>query len=276
MTSILYEINETVYDSKLYDNYVLMSCIFHSPDRHPSLLVYPDKYRCLSCGAWGKTRELLRQLQSHSITLRPQQTQFVRNPFNRWLKEDTLFDTLKTAYKILRDFPQQGSYLYKRKLEQELISKLKCGYLDGYYLIPILDESQKPLGALARAGESITNARYFVPRGQNSNLLYSPDWQAIKDSKEFYLTFGVFDSIAIHQCGRPAMSTTSGKRLHPTALQDFRKKIIIVPDRGEEKEAKLLANNLGWRGRTFIPNYPVGTKDASDLHNAGQLQGILQ
>ena len=272
--NILYDIYEAVYNSKLYDNYVLMQCVFHD-DRKPSLLVYPDKYRCLSCDAWGKTQDLLYQLQSHSVIFSPQKTKFLRNPFNRWLKEESLFGTLKTAYRALRDFPQQGSYLYKRKLEKELITKLKCGYLDGYYLIPILDELQKPLGALARAGESITEARYFVPRGQDANLLYSPDWQAIRDSKECYLTFGVFDSIAIHQCGRPAMSTTTGKRLHPSALQDFRKKIIIVPDRGEEKDAKILANQLGWRGRTFIPKYPVGTKDPSEMHNIGQLQGIL-
>ena len=194
--SILYEINEAVYDSRLYNNYVLMRCVFHD-DHSPSLLVYPDKYKCLSCGAFGKTKDLLLQLQSYSIIPKPQRQSFVRNPFTRWLKEKKLFPTLKIAYQYLRDFPQQGSYLYKRKITKDMISKLKLGYSEGYYTIPITDTVGKPVGALARAGESIENARYFIPKDQDSNLLYVPDWQAVRDAKEVYLTFGVFDALAI-------------------------------------------------------------------------------
>ena len=71
------------------------------------------------------------------------------------------------------------------------------------------------------------------------------------------------------------MSTTTGKRLNPAALQDFRKRIIVVPDRGEERDGKRLASQLGWRGRTLIPDYPLGCKDSHDLFMHGQLQGIL-
>ena len=175
----------------------------------------------------------------------------------------------------LKSFPQQGSYLHKRGIDKQLIEKLKIGYLDGWYIIPITGKDKKPLGSLARAGESITGARYFVPKNQDSNLLFSPDWQHVMNEKEIFLTYGWADAVAIHQCDRPAMSTTSGKRLHPSALQDFRKKIIIVPDKNEETDAKRLANKLGWRGKTFIPKYPYGLKDCSDLHQKGLLQGIL-
>ena len=274
--NVLYEIYEALPESKWHEKYVVASCI--SPehdDRHPSMLIYPDSYRCLSCGIWGKTSDLLNQLQSHSIIPPKPIQSFVRNPFNRWLKECDLFNVLRTAYKALNSFPQQGKYLRDRKLPNELIEKLKIGYSEGYYTIPIIDTEKKPIGALARAGESITGARYFVPRGQDTNLLFSPDWQQVKESKEVYLTYGVFDSIAIHQCGRPSMSTTSGKRLHPSALQPFRKRINILPDRGEEIDAKRLANKLGWRGKTTILKFPYGLKDASDLHNAGLLQGKL-
>jgi len=272
---ILLDIHEAVYDSKLYSNYVLMRCVFHD-DNHPSLLVYPDKYRCLSCSAWGKTEDLLFQLQSHSAIVRPQKSKNLRNPFNKWLREKSLFQVLKTAYHVLRDFPQQGSYLKKRKLTTELITNLKMGYLEGFYTIPILDTAHKPVGALLRAGESIPDARYFIPSGQDPNLLYSPDWGMVMDAKQVYLTYGVFDSIAIYQCGRPAMSTTSGKRLHPSALKDFRKKITIVPDKHEEVDAAILANNLGWRGNVLCLDYPDGIKDPSELNQIGKLQGLLQ
>ena len=274
--TVLDEIYAELPESRWHERYIVTSCI--SPehdDRHPSMLIYPDKYHCLSCGIWGKTSDLLNQLQSHSIIPpKPIQT-FIRNPFNSWLKRSDLFNVLKTAYRALKSFPQQGSYLYKRGLDKKLIEKLKIGYLDGWYTIPIIGKDKKPLGSLARAGESIMGARYFVPRGQDTNLLFSPDWQQVKESNEVYLTFGVFDAIAIHQCGRPSMSTTSGKRLHPSALQGFRKRIKIFADRGEEVDAKRLANKLGWRGEVIKYKYPYGLKDPSDVYNAGLLQGVL-
>ena len=273
--NILYEINEAVYDSKLYDHYVLMRCIFHD-DKNPSLLVYEDKYKCLSCDAFGDTKDLLLRLQSHSIIPQGKPQHKIRNPFTRWMKEDSLFQVLKIAYHYLRDFPQQGIYLRKRKVTPNMISKLKLGYLDGFYLIPILDTSQKPVGAITRVGETIKGARYFVPRDQDPNLLFSPDWDQVRESKELYLTFGVFDAMAIHQCGKAAMSTTTGKRLHPSVLQDFRKRIIIFPDSGEEADGKKLANQLGWRGRVLVHDWPIGMKDPHNLFMAGQLQGILQ
>ena len=273
---ILYEVYEAAYGSKLYDRYVLMNCVNPDhDDRKPSLLVYPDRFRCLSCDFRGKTEHLLLQLQSYSVIPQPQKQTFVRNPFNKWLRKGDLSDILVTAYQALKNFPQQGKYLRDRKLSDKLIKKLKCGYSEGFYLIPILDERKKPLGALARAGESIEGARYFVPKGQDTNLLFSPDWEQVNEAKEVFLTYGVFDSIAIHQCGKAAMSTTAGMMLHPSALQDFRKRITIVPDRGEEVNAKRLANKLGWRGKVRTLNFPYGLKDASDLHQRNLLQGLL-
>jgi len=73
------------------------------------------------------------------------------------------------------------------------------------------------------------------------------------------------------------MSTTSGKRLNPLALDNFRRKIFIFPDHGEEKEAFRLATKLGWRGEVIKCNYEDGSKDPSDLltKNPGFLRNIL-
>lgn len=273
--SILYEIHENDSNSKFYGRYVATKCPFHD-DRHPSLLIYPDKYYCQSCGARGKTKHLLMQLQSHSIVPVREEKTTVRNPFYRWLKGGSLSNVLKSAYRALKTYPQQGHYLHNRKLSDELIRKLKWGFLDGFYTIPIFDMNNQLTGAIARAGSSIEGARYFVPSKQDSNLLFSPDWDAVKESKEVYLTFGIFDAVAIYQCGRPSMSTTSGKRIHPSALEPFRKRIKIFPDREEEVDAKRLANKLGWRGEVITCLFPYGMKDASDLYQANILEKALQ
>ena len=277
MTShILDEIYEQDSNAKRYDRYLATLCPWHDYDTPSlSLLIYEDSYHCLSCGRWGKTKDYLVQYSSYSSIPRKPENTFVRNPFNKWLWKEELSPVLKRAYRALKNFPDQGSYLRKRNLTPEEIKKLKFGYLDGYYLIPILDTDRKVVGAFARAGESIEGVRYFVPKNQNPNLLYSPDWEAVKDAKEVYLTFGSFDAIAIWQCGKAAMSTTSGKRLHPSALQDFRKRIIIFPDRGEEVDAKRLELKLGWRGTTKNYKYPYGLKDPADLYSHNLLQQAL-
>jgi DNA primase len=275
--SILYEIHQADVNSKLYSKYVATICPWHDYSTvSRSLLIYEDTYKCLSCGRWGKSQDYLDQLQSHHIIPRLQKKQSQRNPFSSWMKERTLFQVLKTAYKALKNYPQQGEYLRKRKLTEETIKKIKCGYLEGFYTIPIINPDGIAVGALARAGESIEGVRYFVPNKQDPNLLFSPDWGAVLDSKEVYLTFGVFDAIAIWQCGKPAISTTCGKRLNPVALQDFRKKIKIFPDFEENVDAMRLAKGLGWRGQVVNYQYPFGTKDPNDLYRQGLLQGALQ
>jgi hypothetical protein len=71
------------------------------------------------------------------------------------------------------------------------------------------------------------------------------------------------------------MSTTTGKRLNPQALDNIRKRIIIIPDNGEEKEAQVIASKLGWRGHVLRLQYPVGCKDINDLVQAGIYESIM-
>ena len=260
-------IYEQSNDAKQYSNYLLMRCVFHD-DRHPSLLVYPEWYKCLSCGASGKPKQLLIQLSSHSNIPRRDEQASVRNPFNSWLRKNDLFDLMKSAYQTLKNFPYQRSYLRKRGLSDKTITSLKLGYVDGWYTIPIISKEGKLSGALARAGESFTNVRYMMPYGQ-TDLLYSPDWDMVNDAKDVYLTFGTLDAISIYQLGRAAISTTSGKRCQASWFSDIRKKINIFADFGEEKDARQLASGLGWRGKIVKYRYPEHTSDPNDLlkHN---------
>lgn len=250
-----------------------MRCIFHD-DRHPSMIVFPDTYKCYSCGAFGKTQHLLNQLTSHVIPRRQAEVA-VKNPFYTLLRRDSLPLTLKRAYKALQGHPALQMYMRERGFTPETIQKTHIGYTDGFFLIPIVDDAQRPVGALARSDGTLPNSRYFVPHGQESSLLYSPDWQRVYDADSFYLTFGTLDAISIDQCGKPAVSTTSGKRVRPEWFSDFRKKIKIFSDFGEEKEALKLTAGLGWRGSVVKYHYPYGLKDPNDLLKTGILQGIL-
>lgn len=270
--SILDDVYENVVNAKRYDDYIMMCCLWHE-DRHPSLMVHEDFYKCLSCGAFGMTERLLLQLGSRFVIPKEDNVE-VKNPFWKWLRGDDLSSFLKNSYQVLKTYPQQGKYLEDRGLTKDTIQKAKIGYSDGFYLIPILNTHQHPVGALARAGSSIEGARYFVPPGQ-TDLLYSPDWQMVKDAKEVYLTFGTLDALSIFQLGKAAISTTSGKRVKPEWFSEIRKRIKVFPDFGEEKEAKKLVSELGWRGEVVKYQYPFGMKDPNDLLRHGLLAGVL-
>ena len=66
--------------------------------------------------------------------------------------------------------------------------------------------------------------------------------------------------------GYSSISTTTGKRIDPEALDDYRTKITIIPDYGEEVEAYELAGKLGWRGGVIEFPYPDGCKDMNDVY----------
>ena len=50
------------------------------------------------------------------------------------------------------------------------------------------------------------------------------------------------------------------------ALNQFRKRIIFLPDLGEEDAALKIISKFGWRGALAKINYPDNTKDINDLH----------
>jgi hypothetical protein len=97
----------------------------------------------------------------------------------------------------------------------------------------------------------------------------------VNDSDEVYLTFGTIDALSIYQLGKPAISTTSGKRVHPQWFDKIRKRIKVFPDFGEEQEAKKLVSGLGWRGEVVKYQYPFGMKDPNDLLQHGLLKGVI-
>lgn len=259
--SILDEIKQVASYYNPYETYIAIVCPFHD-DSQPSLMVYEDWFRCLSCGKQGKPEYLLRKLRGSPP--KPVSQKRFYNPWNKWIRVyGSVFEAAKFAREILRDNPEFGDYLESRRIEPE---RFKLGYLHGWYIIPILDRKKRLQGVVARSGQRIdVPVRYVTPKDQEP-LLYVPDWEMLDREDEVYMTFGMFDAITLCQLGKAGITVTSGKTVNPELLHDIRKRINIIPDHNEEKEAYALAAKLGWRGRVMRVNYPFGCKDANDLY----------
>ena len=262
MNDVLAELIEYLDDAQRHENYISALCIFHQESR-PSMLVYEDWYRCLSCGAKGRTKTLLAKLSKMPIA--PHKKSYSYNPFSNWIKKyNRLGETLRIAHENLKRHPSM--YLRDRGILHQTQVELSLGMLDDWYTFPIRNVDGKIEGAVARRGENNTSkSKYVIPAGQSPNLLYIPSHKRIDEGKVIYITFGILDAVSLYLCGVASMSTTTGKQLDPQVLSKIQKHIYIIPDLGETPEAHRLANQLGWRGHVLPFNYPIGTKDCNDV-----------
>jgi hypothetical protein len=261
MNEILSKVAELLDYAQTYEKSVWGVCPFHS-DSRPSLMVHVDKYYCQACGAHGKTTQLLEKLSGYIAAPAPAR---FHNPWTGWLRNESLGNILRGAWETLKSRP--SIYLRGRGIPDEWQIKLGIGMRDDWITFPIRSSDQKIIGAVARAGESNTaSSKYIVPSGQDPNMIYVPDWKQFNASDIIYATFGIIDAVSLVICGAGAFSTTNGKRLNNVeALDKVRKRIIFLPDRGEESNAKEIAARLGWRGAVAKINYPDDCKDPNDL-----------
>ena len=240
-----------------YESYLVALCPFHSEHR-PSFFVYEDRYRCESCGANGWTSKLLEKLDGTIISSSAPVS--FRNPFTGWMKTRSLGDTLKLAWRNLPSI-----YLRDRGISDETQKELGLGLLENYATFPIRNKRNKIIGAIARTISKESNQKYVIPFGQDPHLLYVPSWKRLEKRSTIYLTFGIIDAISLYLVGAASISTTTGMKMDTTYLNSFRKRIVFIPDQGEEAEAQKFASKMGWRGGVMRCNYPFGCKDPSDI-----------
>lgn len=265
-TYLLDEIQE-VLGGQSYGHYLAVCCPFHG-DHSPSMMVYPDTYSCKSCGAFGRTENLLSRLNKSGFepSYNFQQVEPVFNPFHRWLKTESLPKVLRRAWVNADLNPNQMDYLISvRGIPGHECRRLGIGVLGEFFTFPVLNDKRQVVGGFARSNLGV-GTRYFVPKDQNPNLIYSPDWERVYDSRVVFMTFGAIDSISVHLLGFACMSTLSGKNLDVTALDFLRKRIVLIPDHGEEIEANRMAAKLDWRGAVCHFPYPYGTKDMNNVY----------
>jgi DNA primase len=252
-----------------YSTYIAAICPFHD-DSHPSMMVYSDHFYCKACNANGSLDKLRDQLTHFTVSeLKSKFGKKVdfRNPLTSFLDGKTASDFAYEANENIRKHPGADTYLKKRKIDH-LIDELTLGYWQQWYIFPVRDEYGDIVNVVARANESIQEAkqvRYIVPNGSDP-MLYVPSWKSIRKADKVYVVYGIIDAITLYSLGFPVVTGINGKFSDPDLLSRIRKPIIIVPDQGEETDAVKLAARLSWRGNVHRLQYPDGTKDPSDIY----------
>lgn len=262
--SVLDEIADRL-DCIRYEGYLSAKCIFHD-DHTPSLMVYPDWYNCLSCGAKGKTAKLLDILDGKVI----QKSHAPSKPhlWGKFEQEMDIGDLAYTAHQNLLRSPDNGYYLKQRGIASQIVP-LQLGFLDGWYIFPVKDSSGNTKGLVARAGpvaQKFYNLRYVIPFGQKP-MLYVPNWKQIEDEKYVIVVYGILDVITLSILGYPAVSGTIGHHVPRELFDSIRKVIYICPDGdgADDKTTRQLISQLGWRGKFLRLNYPDDAKDCNDI-----------
>lgn len=276
MTLNLDDFMEVLPQARRFDHYVSGICPFHE-DRKPSLLVFDDGwFRCLGCSRSGNHEYLWSQLKTHAPSFAPAERTRWKAPRLPKRKE-AVDDLIWQAHQTLLDIPSRGWYLQNRGLEGRIIP-CKLGWFDGWVTVPIFDSGDEPLGVVLRAGphiQKVSGERFIQPQGQKP-LLYVPDWKLLGDSKGLIVVYGLFDALTLAELRVPSCTTTGGKGVFPSEWLDFyRGRITIVPDAGEDEDARELASKLGWRGRVLMIDYPNKCKDANDMLMRGHRKALL-
>lgn len=274
--SLYDSLQERLENVRCYSDYFMASCVFHS-DRNPSLMVHEDGFKCLSCNAKGSLNRLEQKIGSH---FRPSHNT-VSNILPNWKRWEFEYGDLQGiaehAHKTLKRYPQFQGYLKKRRIH-EYIEKAFLGYCDGWLLVPVYDMAHNLVDIVCRAVNGKGGTRYVIRPKNEIRPCFCPNWKETLASDQIYVVYGIVDALGLAIMGLPVVTGMTGKSLNADLLLPLRKRFIILPDAGEEREAHKLANQLGWRAKVKELSYPTGTKDCAgvrELYGDEVLQDLL-
>jgi hypothetical protein len=266
-----------------YGHYAAALCPFHD-DHNPSLMVNTGGwFYCKTCGASGRFEDLWRRLQGWSST-RPVSapTSFATPYLPSDLRELEII--VEDAHDMLSQYLDSlGWYLQMRGVCGR-VEACHLGWYKGWYTIPCFTKEvnrihQRALqGVIARASPHIQEAsgvRFHQPKGQKP-IMYCPDWQLLENAEYLVIVFGMFDALTLAELRVPVVTTTAGQdSFNPDWLSWWRKRIIVIPDKGEEVQGVKLAGAFGWRSRLLRLEFPEGCKDPADFHQHKQTEYLL-
>jgi len=262
----LEDFEDLLENPRRYDTYIAASCCYHSPDIHPSLLVFADGFfRCLSCGATGKFEYLYETLKGRPPRRSPTEKAVWSVPKLSIVREENE-SLAMSAHNVLMEYENLRWYLQERGLDGR-IETCKLGWLNGWVTVPIYSKEGTFQGLCLRAMAHVqraTGQRFVQPKGQKP-LLYCPDWRLLDRSKTLAVVFGLFDALALSDLRYAVCTSTGGKAsFNPEWLDFWRGPIVVIPDKGEEEDATELVSRLDWRGRVWFPPYGDNEKDMAD------------
>lgn len=255
-----------------YGKYISALCVFHH-ETNPSMLVFRDGwFRCLSCNRHGTWKTLWNKIQGQPISVSPEK-------ITRWggpqVKGEDLEEICYQAHADLMQFDNFKWYMEMRGV-QNRIEPCEIGYWKGWYSFPVRDAEGIFQTAVFRSAphvEAITGTKYWC---HHDPVPYVPSWPKIETGKNIIVVFGMIDALVMADLLLPVVTSTSGKdSFKPEWLDDYRKKIYIIPDRGEEDTALRLESKLGWRGHVLRLDYPDGIKDPADFYSTGRKDDLI-
>jgi hypothetical protein len=253
-----------------YEKYALANCVFHS-DSKPSMLVFRDGwFRCLGCGRAGRWSSIWDKVHGRNITVTPEKTTSYSPPLQGNLEE-----VCYQAHTDLLQFPSLGWYLEMRGI-QDRIETNEIGYVSGWYTFPVRSEQGAFQTAVLRTAphvQKVSGLRYWC---KSVPMPYVPDWFRYRRSKYVFVVYGILDALTLSSLGLPVITSTAGNNtFNASWLDDFRCPVYIIPDKGEEKEALSLSNQLSWRGNIIKLNFPYGEKDVNGFITTNQTDDLL-
>lgn len=274
----LYESLMERLEGRPYGRYFSCYCPYDSHST-PALLVFADGMaKCLSCNKIWSHEQLNKKIGGHFIPQKNNTVSFRLLP--QWRKWEEKYESLEGiveyAHNSLKKHKQFQIYLKERKI-YDFLEEGTLGYLDGWAIFPVRNGSQNIVDLVVRSTKRDGNVRYVV-RPSNNDIchpLYVPSWERVDQSDTIYCVFGIIDSISLHLAGLPSCTGVTGKSLSPELLKPLGKRLIIVPDDGEEKEAHLLANKLGWRAKVKKMTWTEKTKDCDDIRRLYGNESLL-
>jgi len=272
----LYDQLQEKLEGRQYNGYFACLCQFHD-DHTPSMFVYEDTgtYSCKSCGAHGSLEKLNRHLGGNSAKVRKSTPQ-VLPQWRRWEEQyGDLEGIAKHAHESCKRFPQWRFYFKERQIDQ-FFELGYFGYIDGWATFPVFDAQHKIQNIVVRHTKR-KDVRYAIKHIEDSSpLLYCPNWDRVKSSEVVYVPFGIIDSWAFESIRLASVTGITGKSLSADLLRTLGKRIVLVPDEYEEKEAHMIANKLGWRATVKQLRYDEGEKDPDQVRRVHGNDYLLQ
>lgn len=266
-------------EGRPYGHYFAAWCVW---DKHstPAMLVFNDgMVKCLSCNKIWSHEQLNKKIGGHFVPQKNNSVSFRLLP--KWRKWEEKYESLEGiveyAHNSLKKHKQFQTYFKERKI-YEFMESGSLGYLDGWAVFPVYVRTGEIVDLVARSISNHSDIRYVVhPSNGNHEFhpLYVPSWERLDKSDTVYVVYGLIDAISLHLAGLPVVTGVTGKSLSPELLKPLGKRLIIVPDDGEEKEAHLLANKLGWRAKVKKMTWPDKCKDTDDIRRLYGNEALL-